>query len=453
MKKYFKDKLIWRVFINAGWSSLSLPVTIGLGLIQTGLMARMLGPEGIGAITLFGAVCAIFGGVLKFTSAETAMVYVSKSISQGNKINASHLIHFFYIIDILSSILAFIAVFFSSLIFYKILNIDYNQGWLQAIYGLTLIFQSPYWTSHALLRVVDRFSWTFFQSIAHSFIKTIGVYFLFINGAGLSEAVYLLVIISFIDGLSIFLITYIGLKKNGLYINSKNIHWWNVPKEIWNFQWLGYGRQVIKTISRNLDSIMIGYIGNPTQVGYYRVGVQINNYSRTPTEGFIASLFPEYSKLYFSKEILKLKQLVLKFMFLFICMGSFVGLGLWFGSDTIIKVIFGNKFLPAKDIVMIMALSAVIMIVMSPIYSLPAAVGKAGPAFYSVIFAVIVQIILMFYLVPKYGAIGAAWSNVAYVITWAVILIPSIIKILRNNRCNGAVVPMQIYKEEENIEL
>jgi O-antigen/teichoic acid export membrane protein len=145
------------------------------------------------------------------------------------------------------------------------------------------------------------------------------------------------------------------------------------------------------------------------------------------------SLFPEYSRLYFSGDREKLKRLVVKFSGLFLGLSTVVCIVLWFNSDLIIKIIFGERFLPASDVLRIMILSIFIIYVMIPVYFLPAAVGNAGPALKSATAATCVQMIFMFYLVPRYGALGAAWANVVYNIVWFAILLPSILAVLRHS--------------------
>lgn len=428
---HVRGTLTWRVFTNAGWASAAIPINVGLGIVQTGLMARMLGPEGIGTIALFGAVCVLLGSVLKVASAEPAMTYVIQALTEGDDAQASHFIRYFYLLDFLTSLVAFSAVALSALFVPRLLNLAPGLEWLQALFGLTLVFQSTYWTSHALLRVADRFSWTFYHSVVHSVTKTALVALLFVAKAGLTEVAFLLVGLSLLDGLSLYLMARLALRRKGLRHVRQSVPWWHVPGEIRRFQMLGYGRQLIKSMNRSADTLMIGYIGSPLQVGFYRAGKQIADQAQLPVQGFLVSLFPEYSRLYFSGDIHRLRRLVGRFFSLFLGLGLLASLVLWFGAERIIRIILGDGFLPAKDVVRIVMISAVVRLVMSSIYPLPAAVGRAGPALRSMMAAIGVQVVVIFWLVPRQGALGAAWANVAYFVTWAVVLLPSVLKVLQ----------------------
>ena len=424
--------LTWKVLVNTGWASAATPVTIGLGILQIGMMARILGPEGIGVITLFGAVCTLFDSLLKFTSSETVMVYASKGKAIDSNVPTGHIIRYCYFLDFLTSFVAFSAVVISSLFLPHLFNLPPGVEWLLALFGLTIVFQSAYWTSHGLLRIANRFSWTFYHSVAHSILKTSMVAVLFLCNAGLVEVVYLLVGLSLLNGTSLYVMANLALKKEGIELVGNGLPWWQVPREVWRFQILGHMRQIVKSMSRYIDTITIGYISNPVQVGFYRVSKQTSEQIRTPAQGFLVSLFPEYCRLYFSGDMSQFRRLVKNFTILLLGLAFMGGLILWFGAELIIRVVFGEEFLHAKDVVRILIISSCLMLTMYPLYSLPAAVGKAGPALKAVIGAIIVQVIMIYLLVPKQGALGAAWANVAYVVTWALLLLPSIVHVLSN---------------------
>lgn len=427
-----KGTLTGRVLANAGWASAATPVTVVLGVVQTGMMARMIGPDGLGALALFTAVCGIFSSFFKLQSAETVMVYVTKALSEDNKSSARHIIWYCYLVDFATGLISFFLVALSSFIFANLLKLPPGSEVLQIIFGLTIIFQSPYWSAHALLRITNRFSWTFYQSVAHSIIKTVLVAFLFFFKAGLSQIVYLLVGLALFDGITLYAFAAISLKQAGISTASPlSGSWRNISADLFRFQILGYGRQVVKSLNRNVDTVVIGHFGNPFQVGLFRSAKQITDQMQVPVQGFMASLFPEYSKLYFSGEKDRLRRLVIRFGSMFLLFGISASIAMWFGAEWIIRIILGESFLPALSTIRILLISEVLILAMSPLYSLPAAAGQAGPALWSVIAAIIVQLCMIAWLVPQHGALGAAWANVFYYVVWSVMLMPSIFKVLR----------------------
>ena len=425
-----KKSLTFKVLINTGWASAAAPVNFVLGIIQVGMLARMLGPDGIGQIALFTAVCALFTGILKLTSSETVMVYASRAESQADSTELSHIIRYCYLCDALTSVAAFLAVVLSSFFIASLFNLSPEDKWLQMVFGLTIIFQSAHWTAHSLLRLYNHFSWIFYQSCAHSIVKVAAITVLFFTGAGLNEVVYLLVALSLFDGMTIYIMSLVAMRRKKISMTTSTAKWWQVSSEVRRFQILGHGRQIIKSMNRYIDILLIGHIAPVLQVGYYRAGKQISKQIRTPAQGFLVSLFPEYSRLYFSGDMAALRKIVKRFAIMLLTLALSAAVVLWFGAEWVIRIILGQEFLPAVNIVRILIISSTVLLAMYPVYSLPAAVGRAGPAIKAVTVAIFVQVIMILFLVPRYGVIGAAWANVGYVLTWSLVLLPSIFKVL-----------------------
>jgi O-antigen/teichoic acid export membrane protein len=427
------NSLTGRVLMNAGWASASTPISIGLGILQTGMMARMLGPDGLGAVALFGAVCGLFGSFFKLQSAETIMVYVTKMLAEKDYPSVGRFIQYVYCTDLLTALLSFCLVVISSFFWADFLKLTQGSNMLQIFFSLTLIFQAPYWTSHALLRICNHFSWTFYQAISHSVLKTILVALLFFFKAELTHVIYLLIGLSLFDGLSLYLLAAVGLKKAGVPSFGLSIAAIKgIPLDILHFQLLGHGRQIVKSLNRYVDTVVIGHFGNPMEVGLYRSAKQIADQMQLPAQGFLTSLFPEYSRLFFSGENAKLRRLVYRFGVLFLFIGLLGSIGMWFGAEWITLIVLGKSFLPAIPSIRILLISEVLLLAMSPIYSLPAAAGNAGPALGAAIAGVVLQIGMIAWLVPQQGALGAAWANVSYYAAWTLIMIPSSYKVLSN---------------------
>jgi O-antigen/teichoic acid export membrane protein len=426
-----KGSLTGKILLNAGWATAATPLSVVLGIVQVGMMARMLGPTGIGTITLFGSVCALFSSILKVTSSETVMVYAAKAESSSSNQDLSHTIRFCFCIDGLSSLLAFSGVVICSFFVPQLLNLPTKMAGLQIIYGLTIIFDSTFWTAHGILRFADKFSWTFYHQCFHSTLKTLIIGGLYLGNCGIVGVVWSFVAISCLNGFILMIISIISIHKRDIYLKDDIHPWWRISPDMWHYIILAHPRQIVKSLNRYADTLVIGFLGNPTQVGYYRAGKQVSEQLFVPIQGFVTSLFPEYSRLYFSGKRQILRKLVVRFTSFFLGGALLACTILWFSSEMIIRLVFGQAFIPANDVVRILIISASINLVMIPLYSLPAATGKAGPALRATISAVFVQLLAIFLLVPKYGVIGAAWSNVAYSIIWLLVLLPSIIRVLQ----------------------
>lgn len=426
-----KNTLTGRVLVNAGWASAATPITLGLGIIHTGMMARMLGPQGIGIIALLTAICGLFGGLLTTTSAQTAIVYVSKALTVQDKAQAGHIIRYCYRLDFLTAFVTFIFVALSALYLPRILNLPPDREWLLVLFGLTLVFQSTYWVSHALLRVAGIFSWTFFQSIGLSILKTALVTLLFVKGAGLTEVVLLLVGLSLLNGLSMYVMAHIALRRKQIHETKLSLPWWRVPREVWRFEALGFGGTTIKGIYNYLDVLLIGYLSIPASVGLFRAARQLTDLLNLPTQALVSSMVPEYSRLWFGGDIPRLRRLVWRFTLLLSVIVAVIGLGMALLNNQIIHLVFGDAFLAASEPLLILVLAALLGMAMTPLNSLQVATGRAGPSTVAGVATIVVQALVMLVLVPRLGLSGAAWARVIGILASLAIMVPTGIMRLR----------------------
>lgn len=428
---HWRNSLTWRVIKNAGWTSGSIPINIGLGIVQTAFLARMLRPEGIGLLGLFTAVTAFFASIFRLNSAETILTYATRFLESDDTERAGTIVTYGYIIDLGSSILAYSALALFAGFFPQLFDVTEDNISLLMIYGLTLILSSVYWDSHSVLRLADRFRWTFLQSVAHSAMKTALVIALFYIGAGIVEVVWLQVVMAIINAVLLFTLSLKALKQRGIVLSIGNMDWSSIPRDVWVFEFQGYARAIVKSANRYVDTLLIGLMADPTQVGLYRASKQIANQLKAPAQGFVSSLYPEYSRLHFSGRKRQLRQLVLRFTIGFFVVSLFAAVILAVSIEGIIQLVLGPEFANARATALVLLQSTIIVIVMTPLYSLPAAVGRAGPALKAVTAALFVQALVAWFLVPRLGALGAAWATVAYVVVWALVLVPTIISVMQ----------------------
>ncbi len=178
---------------------------------------------------------------------------------------------------------------------------------------------------------------------------------------------------------------------------------------------------LIMQLNYRVDILLLKELSTLDQVGYYSLGVAISDklwqlptamgvvvLSRTANMQDEALLNTSVSRL-------------LRISFLLVLAAALV---LWVLIPYFLPLIFGGKFIPSVDVVRAM-LPGIVIFVLPRILNSRFA-GKGQPKVLIAIFlpALIVNIILNFLWIPRYGALGAAWaSNVSYAIGAITLLI------------------------------
>ncbi len=419
-----KNKILLKIFGDSSWLLTANSVSIVSGILQMGMIARLIGPEGIGVIGLFISANGLIQGLLTLKSAELILTFTTRYDSTGDKIRAKNIIAYSFLVDFITSFAAYIIIVLGSLFFFNLFDISQEYKCLFVLYSLVTIITAPTVSGNALLRFRNLFKLNLVVSIISSAAKLLFTSFLFFKKAEFSDIIWIYILGSLIEGILIFYFSIRGLNVfrgiNVIKVLKENTK----DKEIFNFQFQGYGRSVVKFLSRYADMLIIGLFGgSTTQIGFYRAAKQVANYIQVPINSLAAGIMPEFSKLFYSKRLFELKSVIKHMMIVFITLSVIIFLVISLFHEQITILLFGSKFIGAGGVLLIVILSAIINIIMTPIYSLPIITGNAKPALISSAIALVFQLAAIWFLVPNFQAIGAAWASVIYMLVWCFILL------------------------------
>ncbi len=110
---------------------------------------------------------------------------------------------------------------------------------------------------------------------------------------------------------------------------------------------------------------------------------------------------------------------------------KFVGILNMRWHQPIARLILGAEFADAAPLLLIMIPGSFITASVSVLTVLPTGVGRVGPSLAGSAAGFLASAAA--WLVPRYGAAGAAWGNTMYFIVFVIVLIPFIISILRQS--------------------
>jgi len=427
------------VLKNAGWTAAGMGVSIVTGIVQMGLLARMLGPAALGVLGLFISCTALAGSLLRLSNAEAAITFVSRAIAGGRLAEAGRTIGFCYLVDLLSGLFAWAVLALLGGIVAPRVGIPEAYGGLLTVYSLTLVPLAPFWTSHALLRVADRFKWTFLQANLHAVLGLAGAAFLYFERAGLGSVVLLYLALAVFDGVSIVLLARTALHAKGIRVSLHPRGLARAPEGFWGFAGAGYGKALVKSVSRYADTLMLGAWATPVQVGLYRAVKQISDQLQLPAQGLVSSLYPEYSRLWFAGRVNALRRLATRAVLGLFAVSVVMGVMMWSFSDLVIARLLGPQFAGARNPLLVMVLATAVNIVVTPLYSILPAIGRPGAAFGSSLVALAAQVAFLWYFVPRLGALGAAYGALLAVLIWGAWLVRVVSRLLRDG--NEAVSP------------
>ena len=178
----------------------------------------------------------------------------------------------------------------------------------------------------------------------------------------------------------------------------------------------------MQVVNSQLDLIMLGVLADEYEVGIYKIAsvlaLQVS-FVMTIVNVVFAPRFVEYHK---KNEISELKQLnrngaALSFTGGFLICIILLIFGPWF-----IRFAIGDAYLPAMLPLMILMIAHLLTLWAGSSNIVLSMIGNENDVLVSVVCSTLVNLVLNYLLIPKFGMIGAASSSAAALILWRIIL-------------------------------
>ncbi|MBP5696320.1 MAG: flippase [Treponema sp.] len=359
--------------------------------------SRILLPDGIGKVNFANSIVSCFAiiaslGVGNYATREAAKI-------RDNIPELRKLIKEILIINISSTIIAYI-LFFSSIFFIPKLQ---NYQVLLLISSLTIIFNTIgigwFYTA------IEEYAYITFRSII---FQVINIIFLFVFVKTKND-IYLYAFMNVIASVGSNICNFVHLKH---FVSLKEKTSIEIKKHLKPIAIL-FGMSVAIKVYTILDSSMLGFLTNDTQVGYYSAATKINKMVLMVVTAIGGVLFPRLSYYSNKEDKTEFLNLLIKGFSITLCLAIPCTLGLHFLSKPITLLFSGENYLDSIPVMEIMNPIIIIISISNFIgiqYFLP--LKKEKITLYSVIIGAVTNFSLNLILIPKYQALGAGIATV-----------------------------------------
>lgn len=362
------------------------------GLLIGVWVARYLGPEQFGAFSYALAVSTIFGGMAKLGLDN---ILVRELISQP-QLYSSYLGTAFW----LKLIAAFLILAFILVIITLTKN-DASINLYILIISSGLIFQSIdviefYFISQILGKTIS-----ICKAIQLALSSIIKIYLIFIQ----AELVFF-VLISLFDAIILAMGYSLAYWLHGHQIFYRNFNM-NIAKKLLADSWPLIFSALVITIYMRIDQIMIKEILGEHQAGIYSAAVRISESFYFIAVLLTASLFPAIINAKKTNELLYISRLQKLYTFM-VWLSILIALPMVLLSDWLIILLYGNAYEQASSVLIIHAWSITFVFLGVASSKWLIAENMQMLSFLRTFYGMIINIILNFFLIKKYGIIGAA---------------------------------------------
>ncbi len=443
VQNWLKDASIQRLLKNASFLfSAQMLVTL-IGIVQFPIVSRWLGPENYGLWGLASSWVGLIGQIFGIRLWETVVKYLSQFIADNDEARALAVIKLCFLIDVTASSLIFLLIVGSADLAAPFVYKSYPNGVnlirLETISGMMTLTMSIWM---AVLRVFDRF-------------KRLSLYNVL---SAVAQFVLWMLVIRFEVGL-VGLILTAALVKLGQTITLAVLaqrelgrrfkrHWLTADLSLLRSHRRPIGTLIfsmsVDTIRKiavgNADTLIVGWFGNPVQVGIYRLAKQLMSYFNLAINPIYDSLYPEIMRLYASGGGPAVKTLLWRLMR---PVGAVLAVGLVGGvvlSPWLIPPIFGPEYVAVIPVFNVILFSNLWVLGLWMSSTLIAA-GKAKQLTVINTVVSLLMILMLLVFVPMWGAMGAAIAYVGFYLFWLILNYPVAMKALNTQPVAAATAP------------
>ena len=299
--KNFRTKAFAGKFVqHVGVLSLANIIIAGLNLVQGILVARWLGPELYGVAVLVMIYPSLIYGFFDARSVATLVKYLGEYHALGERDRALAMCKLGYVVDLSIASLTFLVLVLTARLAAQSIVHDRAVASLMILYGAALLPRALVGTSNAVLATLGHFPFIAAIEIVVTVLRTVLIVSLVWAGWQVAGVIWANAIAATAAGLLYGAFGWVVARRSwGSSIFQGSLKTLKGGRqEIVSFLAYNDLGTLVGIIPKQLDTLLLGYFRNPTEVGYYKLAKSLSsgtNYLLGPLKSVT---YPELARLW-----------------------------------------------------------------------------------------------------------------------------------------------------------
>ncbi|HXF63695.1 MAG TPA: flippase [Caldilineaceae bacterium] len=415
----WRDQLFRRLLQNSGWLLSANVVTMGIALVQSVLLARVLGVEDYGAYTLITTYTFAVSQFADSRVWETVIKYVTHFNEQGSPERATATVKLSYLIDAITGLVAFGALWFTGDWAASIFAKNPGLAPLFHIFSISALLGIPVGTSTALMRIAGHFKFLAVETAASNIIRLGLIGVVIVAGWGLPGVIVASVLVAAIR--TIWLL-WLGVRA------ARDLHlapWGQAPLQLLR----GEFRRVIRftfytnlggtsrLVTTRMDTLLLGWLATPSDVGLYRLARTLADPLVVALGPIYQTVYPEISRLVTHgqhRQVISLqKKLSLSILAIIVPICALMV----FAAPYFVPLLLGDEYRAAILPTQIMTFQIVwTVLIWFPAWMLSLELSRTLTILNWIDACIYIALLML--LIPPFGALGAAGATVIRYVVW-----------------------------------
>jgi O-antigen/teichoic acid export membrane protein len=409
-----EDNLLRRIVRNSSYLFGSNVISSGLGFLQGIIAFRLVGVTNWGAIALIITFASNVNRLLSFRMSEVMIKYFGPALADGKKAEAAALVKAAGMTEAAVSLIAFLIVILLAPWASTAIAKDARTASWFVFYSLIILFNLVFETSTGFLQATHRFDrmarYTVIQSMI-TFAVIAGTYILYRWVIMDQLAPYLVpaVLLAYVLGKAFYNISQVTLTLKELS-STLGAGWWRTSlkllpgkRALASFALNTNLNGTVNLIFRDNIQLYLGYLLSTTEVGYFNLALGFITTITLILDPFIAPTYSEIArtvaKFQWDTTLRLLRRVTAIASGIVLAVAAFWVLTGWW----LIPFVYKPQARPVYPVLLILLLGYGFAGIFQWNRSLMLSLGKAGYPVLISILAGVIELDLIFSLVPRYG--------------------------------------------------
>jgi O-antigen/teichoic acid export membrane protein len=170
--------------------------------------------------------------------------------------------------------------------------------------------------------------------------------------------------------------------------------------------------QSLKSISENVDVLVLGAVRPPNVTSYFDIARNAANLITTPTTPVSTVVYPEMNEAYARGDLKRIRHLMRRYTAGTLAISGAIYAVLALAAGWLVRVLYGPEFLPAAGLIRILGISVVIQSALRLVRPAAMAANRPQIVTYYGLVSIVVRVLLLVPLAVWLGGAGAALAQV-----------------------------------------
>ncbi|WP_324827750.1 lipopolysaccharide biosynthesis protein [Qipengyuania zhejiangensis] len=418
------DRFLPTVLKNVAHLLSGNAVALLLGVVSMGILARALGPAGLGLIVLVESYGKMLNQLIKLETWQTFIRYGAIALEQGDRSRFLRLIKFGFALDIGLSAMSAVVCLLTASIAASLLGLSGEGVAMMQFYAIALVFGIGS-TPLGILRIFDKFALIAWLDPIAAVLRLALLALAFFLGATAWTYLAIIVFVLVAQRILLSVVAYFVLRSEG-YTGFLGEPLKGVAGE--NPGMLGMIVSsnftiLLRKSTQEVDVLAVGAFLGPAAAGIYQIARKLG-YALQKAGGTLQQVsFPHLARLWARRDIEPFKKLVRQIEAMTLAGALACSVMLVFLAEPVVLLIAGRDYLDATVPLIIHSLATLALLCGSALRPALANMGLQTRILMATALSVSVFYATIVVAVPRFGIAGA---SIAHLVANAIML-PAIV--------------------------